>query len=109
LIFKKKGRPVCQNSICKCPKYHHFYPFWTYITKVTTNTVSANQATDYINTIFGDVQISFFEGTSTTLKASTQFGNAATFGASGGPMGLFQTIIIPFLLSEKRNHQRLIP
>lgn len=61
--------------------------FWTYITKVTTNTVSANQATDYINTILGDVQISFSEGTSTTLKASTQFGNAATFGASGGPNG----------------------
>ncbi|WP_026993991.1 DUF4397 domain-containing protein [Flectobacillus major] len=88
LDFQEEGEPLSAkirfvNARNNGASIH----FWTYITRVTSSLVTQNQSTNYINTQFGDVQISFSEGSNSTLKASTQFGNAATFGASGGPNG----------------------
>jgi hypothetical protein len=65
--------------------------FWTYITQVTKTAVAINAKTDYLDTQFGDVQINFTEGTNTSYKASRQFGNSATFTATGGPNGPIAT------------------
>lgn len=61
--------------------------FWTFTTQVTKTAVAVNTKTDYLDTQFGDVQINFTEGTSTSYKASRQFGNSAAFTATGGPNG----------------------
>lgn len=61
--------------------------FWAYTTQVTKTAVAINSKSDYLDTQFGDVQINFTEGTNTSYKASRQFGNSATFTATGGPNG----------------------
>jgi hypothetical protein len=65
--------------------------FWTYTTQVTKAAVAINAKTDYLDTQFGDVQINFTEGTNTSYKASRQFGNSASFTATGGPNGPIAT------------------
>jgi hypothetical protein len=61
--------------------------FWAYTTQVTKTALAINAKSDYLDTQFGDVQINFTEGTNTSYKASRQFGNSATFTATGGPNG----------------------
>lgn len=61
--------------------------FWTFTTQVTTSAVGINEASPYLPTTFGNVQINFTEGTGTSYKASRQFGNQAAFTANGGPNG----------------------
>jgi hypothetical protein len=65
--------------------------FWTYITQVTKTLVPLNGYTPYIDTQYGDVQINVTEGTNTSYKVSRQFGNSATFTATGGPNGPIAT------------------
>jgi hypothetical protein len=61
--------------------------FWTFTDKITPTPVAINEASDYLPTVFGNVQINFTEGTNTSYKASYQFGNSATFTATGRPNG----------------------
>ncbi|MCF6401500.1 DUF4397 domain-containing protein [Chitinophaga filiformis] len=61
--------------------------FWAFTAQVTTTAVSVGQASPYLPTVFGNVQINFTEGTGTSYKLSRQFGNQAAFTASGGPNG----------------------
>lgn len=61
--------------------------FLTFTTVITTKPVEINQASPYLPTTFGNVQINFTEGSSTSYKVSRQFGNQAAFSASGGPNG----------------------
>lgn len=65
--------------------------FWTFTTQVTTSPVAINQASPYLATVFGSVQINFTEGSSTSYKASQQFGNSATFTATSRPNGPIAT------------------
>jgi hypothetical protein len=65
--------------------------FWTFTTQVTTAPVAINQASAYLPTVFGNVQINVTEGTNTSYKASLQFGNSATFTATGRPNGPIAT------------------
>ena len=65
--------------------------FWTYITQVTKTLVPLNGYTPYIDTQYGDVQINVTEGTNTSYKVSREFGNSATFTATGGPNGPIAT------------------
>lgn len=65
--------------------------FWTYITQVTKTLVPLNGYTPYINAQFGDVQINVTQGTSTSYIVSREFGNSATFTATGGPNGPIAT------------------
>jgi len=61
--------------------------FWTFTQKVTTDAVLPGAASPYVSTTFGNVQINFTEGSGTAYKASRQFGNSATYSATGGPNG----------------------
>lgn len=61
--------------------------FWTFTDKITSTPITTNQASAYFPTVFGNVQINFTEGTNTSYKASYQFGNSATFSATGRPNG----------------------
>lgn len=61
--------------------------FWAFTAQVTTTAVGIGQVSPYFPTVFGNVQINFTEGTGTSYKLSRQFGNQATFTASGGPNG----------------------
>lgn len=61
--------------------------FWTFTTQVTTTGVAVNQASPYLATVFGNVQLNFTEGTGTSYKLSRLFGNQAAFSSSGGPNG----------------------
>ena len=61
--------------------------FWTFTQKVTTDAVLPGAASPYVPTTFGNVQINFTEGSGTSYKASRQFGNSATYSATGGPNG----------------------
>lgn len=61
--------------------------FWTFTQKVTTDAVLPGTASSYVSTTFGNVQINFTEGSGTAYKASRQFGNSATYSATGGPNG----------------------
>lgn len=61
--------------------------FWVFTAQLTTTAVAVNQASPYLSAVFGNVQINFTEGTGTSYKLSRQFGNQATFSASGGPNG----------------------
>ncbi|GGM91012.1 hypothetical protein GCM10010967_25100 [Dyadobacter beijingensis] len=61
--------------------------FWTFTDKVTPSPVAINKASEYVPTVFGNVQINFTEGSNTSYKASYQFGNSATFTATGRPNG----------------------
>jgi hypothetical protein len=65
--------------------------FWTYITQVTKTLVPLNGYTPYINAQYGDVQINVTQGTSTSYIVSREFGNSATFTATGGPNGPIAT------------------
>lgn len=65
--------------------------FWTFTTQVTTAPVARNQASAYLPTAFGNVQINVTEGANTSYKASLQFGNSATFSATGRPNGPIAT------------------
>lgn len=65
--------------------------FWTFTDKITPTPVAINTASDYFPTVFGNVQINFTEGTNTSYKASYQFGNSATFTATGRPNGPIAT------------------
>ncbi|WP_421826809.1 DUF4397 domain-containing protein [Larkinella sp.] len=65
--------------------------FWTFTTQVTTTPIAPNQASAYLPTVFGNVQINVTEGTNTSYKASLQFGKSATFSASGRPNGPIAT------------------
>lgn len=61
--------------------------FWTFTQKVTTTAVLPGTASPYTPTTFGNVQLNFTEGSGTAYKASRQFGNSATYSATGGPNG----------------------
>ena len=61
--------------------------FWTFTQKVTTEAVTPGTASPYVATTFGNVQINFTEGSGTAYKASRQFGNSASYTATGGPNG----------------------
>ncbi|UPK70026.1 DUF4397 domain-containing protein [Chitinophaga filiformis] len=61
--------------------------FWAFTTQVTATAVGVGQASAYLPTVFGNVQINFTEGTGTSYKLSRQFGNQVAFTASGGPNG----------------------
>lgn len=61
--------------------------FWTFTQKVTTDAVAPGNASPYVATTYGNVQINFTEGSGTAYKASRQFGNSATYTATGGPNG----------------------
>ncbi len=65
--------------------------FWTYITQVTKTLVPLNGYTSYIDAQFGDVQINVTQGISTSYIVSREFGNSATFTATGGPNGPIAT------------------
>ncbi|WP_254562050.1 DUF4397 domain-containing protein [Dyadobacter diqingensis] len=65
--------------------------FWTFTDKITPTPVAINDASAYYPTVFGNVQINFTEGTNTSYKASYQFGNSATFTATGRPNGPIAT------------------
>lgn len=61
--------------------------FWTFTQKVTTTAILPGTASPYVATTFGNVQINFTEGSGTAYQASRQFGNSATYSATGGPNG----------------------
>ncbi|HEY9261113.1 DUF4397 domain-containing protein [Chitinophaga sp.] len=61
--------------------------FWTFTQKVTTNALLPGTASPYVATTYGNVQINFTEGSGTAYRASRQFGNSATYSATGGPNG----------------------
>lgn len=65
--------------------------FWTFTDKITSAPVAVNKASEYLPTVFGNVQINFTEGNNTSYKASYQFGNSATFTATGRPNGPIAT------------------
>ncbi len=79
--------------------------FWTFTDKVTPVPVQSNKASDYVPTVFGNVQINFTEGTNTSYKASYQFGNSATFTATGRPNGpiatFYHTVVAARTASNK--------
>ncbi|RBL91069.1 DUF4397 domain-containing protein [Chitinophaga flava] len=61
--------------------------FWTFTRQITTTAVGINQASPYLPTPYGNVQINFTEGNGTSYKASRQFGNSAAYTETGGPNG----------------------
>jgi len=65
--------------------------FWTFTTKVTTTPVAINTASPYLDAQFGSVQINATQGTSTSYLVSREFGNSATFSATGNPNGPIAT------------------
>ncbi|WP_342086404.1 DUF4397 domain-containing protein [Dyadobacter sp. OTU695] len=79
--------------------------FWTFTDKVTPAPVAVNKASEYLPTVFGNVQINFTEGTNTSYKASYQFGNSATFTATGRPNGpiatFYHTVVAARTASNK--------
>lgn len=61
--------------------------FWTFTQQITTTAVGINQASPYLPTTYGNVQINFTEGNGASYKASRQFGNSAAYTETGGPNG----------------------
>ncbi|RFS27005.1 DUF4397 domain-containing protein [Chitinophaga silvatica] len=61
--------------------------FWTFTQQITTTPLLPGNSSDYRPTTFGNVQINFTEGNGTAYIASRQFGNSATYSATGGPNG----------------------
>ncbi|NLR60418.1 DUF4397 domain-containing protein [Chitinophaga polysaccharea] len=61
--------------------------FWTFTTKITTDALVPGATSPYLPTTYGNVQINFTEGNSATYKVSRQFGNSASYSATGGPNG----------------------
>ena len=79
--------------------------FWTFTDKITPNPIAINEASAYLPTVFGSVQINFTEGTNTTYKASYQFGNAATFSATGRPNGPIATYYHTVIAARTANNK----
>ncbi|WP_439559021.1 DUF4397 domain-containing protein [Dyadobacter sp.] len=79
--------------------------FYTFTDKITPTPVAINTASDYYPTVFGNVQINITEGTNTSYKASYQFGNSATFTATGRPNGpiatFYHTVVAARTASNK--------
>lgn len=65
--------------------------FWTFTTQVTTTLLGSGQASPYLPTTFGNVQINVTEGGGSAYKVSRQFGNSAAYTATGGPNGPIAT------------------
>lgn len=79
--------------------------FWTFTDKVTPAPVAVNKASEYLPTVFGNVQINFTEGTHTSYKASYQFGNSATFTATGRPNGPIATFYHTVVAARTANNK----
>ena len=79
--------------------------FWTFTDKVTPAPVAINKASEYLPTVFGTVQINFTEGTNTSYKASYQFGNSATFTATGRPNGPIATFYHTVVAARTANNK----
>ncbi|MGG7665162.1 DUF4397 domain-containing protein [Dyadobacter sp. BHUBP1] len=79
--------------------------FWTFTDKVTPTPVAINKASEYLPTVFGNVQINFTEGTNTSYKASYQFGNSATFTATGRPNGPIATFYHTVIATRTANNK----
>jgi len=79
--------------------------FWTFTDKITPTPVAINEASAYLPTVFGSVQINFTEGANTTYKASYQFGNAATFSATGRPNGPIATYYHTVVAARTANNK----
>jgi len=79
--------------------------FWTFTDKVTPTPVTINKASEYVPTVFGNVQINFTEGTNTSYKASYQFGNSATFTATGRPNGPIATFYHTVVAARTANNK----
>ncbi|SHM59196.1 protein of unknown function [Chitinophaga jiangningensis] len=65
--------------------------FWTFTTQLTTTLLGSGQASPYLATTYGNVQINVTEGSGSAYKISRQFGNSATYTATGGPNGPIAT------------------
>lgn len=79
--------------------------FWTFTDKVTPAPVPVNKASEYVPTVFGNVQINFTEGSNTSYKASYQFGNSATFTATGRPNGPIATFYHTVVAARTANNK----
>ena len=79
--------------------------FYTFTDKITPAPVPVNAASDYYPTVFGNVQINFTEGTNTSYKASYQFGNSATFSATGRPNGPIATFYHTVVAARTANNK----
>lgn len=79
--------------------------FWTFTDKVTPTPVAINEASEYVPTVFGNVQINFTEGANTSYKASYQFGNSATFTATGRPNGPIATFYHTVVAARTANNK----
>lgn len=79
--------------------------FWTFTDKVTPSPVAINKASEYLPTVFGNVQINFTEGSNTSYKASYQFGNSATFTATGRPNGPIATFYHTVVAASTANNK----
>lgn len=77
--------------------------FWTFTQQVTTTAVAVNQASPYLPTTFGNVQINFTEGSGTSYKASRQFGNSAAYTETGGPNGPVAGYYHTVIAAAKKN------
>ncbi|QJB37351.1 DUF4397 domain-containing protein [Chitinophaga oryzae] len=77
--------------------------FWTFTQQVTTTAVAVNQASPYLPTTFGNVQINFTEGSGTSYKASRQFGNSAAYTETGGPNGPIAGYYHTVIAAAKKN------
>jgi hypothetical protein len=93
LDIKATDRPALSANISfvNARSVNTSLQFWAFTTQVTTSPVALNKASAYLPTVFGSVQLNFTEGTSTSYKASLQFGNSATFTATGRPNGPIAT------------------
>ncbi|MBV7530750.1 DUF4397 domain-containing protein [Chitinophaga sp. sic0106] len=65
--------------------------FWTFTTQQTSTLLGSGQASPYVSTTYGNVQINVTEGSGSAYKVSRQFGNSAAYTASGGPNGPIAT------------------
>ncbi len=79
--------------------------FWTFTDKITPAPVAVNKASEYLPTVFGNVQINFTEGANTSYKASYQFGNSATFTATGRPNGPIATFYHTVVAARTANNK----
>ena len=79
--------------------------FWTFTDKITPAAVAINEASAYYPTVFGNVQINFTEGTNTSYKASYQFGNSASFSATGRPNGPIATFYHTVVAARTSNNK----
>ncbi|WP_343746410.1 DUF4397 domain-containing protein [Chitinophaga sp.] len=77
--------------------------FWTFTQQVTTTAVGINQASPYVPTTYGNVQINFTEGNGASYKASRQFGNSAAYTETGGPNGPIAGYYHTVVAAAKKN------